>query len=457
MAVGCERHHTAELVEREGAAELSDALLPDEHRPARSELDDERDQSKPEDVAQYLIAEMHTHDEVPTPAVALRGARRWRPHFAEIKLPKPEQEAEIEPSSVYVVTGALGRIGLSLSEYLAARGATVIATTRRSRDDLVAELEQGSDASDLVEGRPSDWQSRIGALLSQPERFIVEHLNVADREAVGALVNQVALKYGRIDGIFHAAGLAHLKFLSEMDEETLALECESKISGTRNLYGAVADAAVEHGVKPGFVFLFSSLASILGGPAMAAYAAANRFMDTFARDASGSMGVRWINTNWDDWAFSYGGEVTNAYATSEARDLAMTPGEGLDLIRAILEKVHEGQVIVATRPLEARIRQWLGTQHADDLPSKSVSRKPSDLLVSSRGESLDAFLESVSSLLGSSTIRPEDNFFDIGGDSLLATALLMKLRSSKHWRPPLLEEIFKTKSIGALHLKLTVQ
>jgi hypothetical protein len=99
------------------------------------------------------------------------------------------------------------------------------------------------------------------------------------------------------------------------------------------------------------------MASILGGYSMTAYAAAKRFMDTFAQSRSLSEGPSWIAVNWDDWDFEYTKEQVGAYEKTTAQ-YAMSPDEGYETLKRILSLTDTAQILVSTRTLEPRVKQW---------------------------------------------------------------------------------------------------
>ncbi|RNJ41180.1 hypothetical protein B5V01_26190 [Mesorhizobium erdmanii] len=388
----------------------------------------------------------------PDAIVALRGNRRWVPHFPKVALAPQVSGWEIlRPEGVYLITGALGRIGLSLTEHLVTLGATVVAITRRG---VPAPLSSGR-----VDLHEDGWMRRLAALEGAKGRVVLRQADVSDFDSLSGALDTTVREFGRVDGIFHAAGLGDSKFLSEIEDTTSATEFASKVVGTRNLYRAIQRIQSVHAQSPEFVFLFSSLASILGGPAMAAYAAANRFMDAFARQVLGKLAVRWINSNWDDWDYSYDEQVTAAYQTSQAKDLALSSDEGIDVIKRILASVDNGQVIVATRPLPPRIRQWVDqvrTITPDERPDEEKISPPEEIRKSKdnmlwEGDPRSLFLDEVKSLLGAKEIGLDDNFFDVGGDSLLATELQVRLMKSDRWRSPQLDEIFKAGTFSDLY------
>ncbi|WP_198019063.1 type I polyketide synthase [Azorhizobium doebereinerae] len=402
-----------------------------------------------------LFAEIRRDLPSPDALVALRGNRRWVPHFPEVTLAArvPGQEI-LRPEGVYLITGALGRIGLSLTEYLVKLGATVVAVTRRAVPALLS--------SGRVDLQEDGWMGRLAALENAKGRVIFRQADVSNFDRLASVFDVTIRECGRIDGIFHAAALCDPKFLSEMEDATSADEFASKVIGTRNLYNALKRIQSTRTQGPEFVFLFSSLASVLGGPARAAYAAANCFMDAFVRQVPGKVGTRWISSNWDDWDYSCESQVTARYAISHAKEVALGSDEAIDIIERILATVDYGQVIVATRPLPPRIRQWV-----DQVRTNTPEERPDEEEISSGeearkgrgdlggGDPKSRFLQEVRLLLGTNEIGFDDNFFDVGGNSLLAAALQVGLTKSDCWRSPQLGEIFKAGTFGELYDRIS--
>lgn len=196
---------------------------------------------------------------------------------------------------------------------------------------------------------------------------------------------------------------------------------------------------------------------------MTAYAAANRFMDSFAQKNSTENGVSWIAANWDDWAFDYTKEQVAAYEKTTAK-FAMSPQEGIETLERILAVPSAVQILVSTRTLAPRIAQWLH-QHAmdglchtdisnscaltpaeaapqgtatetgqkqrlvDGLEETTAGTRPSPERKNDIGLE-ETVLGVYRNILELPDMNAEDNFFHVGGDSLLASQILLKLRQS---------------------------
>jgi short-subunit dehydrogenase len=290
----------------------------------------------------------------------------------------------------------------------------------------------------------------VSKLLSLEEggvEVLVLRTDVTKLDEMKRLIARAAKRFGAIHGIFHAAGVAHLEYLAELTDDISQLEFQPKIYGLLNLEEAIRELAETTGKKPEFVVLFSSLASILGGLGMAAYTAANRFMDAFAQTNTVRNGVSWICINWDDWDFKYTKEQTTAYKKTMAK-FAIPPHEGLEALERILGHPGATQVLVSTRPIQPRMEQWLHQKdlfqaedgvetHVPDgahIPAsgaeQATARGVERVAISTtQWDDLERQVAAVyEQVLGVANLLPDDNFFDLGGDSLLASQILLRLQ-----------------------------
>jgi len=209
------------------------------------------------------------------------------------------------------------------------------------------------------------------------------------------------------------------------------------VQGVRALEAALEAEAPECR----FVVLFSSMAAILGGYGMVAYAAANCFMDSFVAakalaraEAEGTAegeGCVWRSANWDDWAFEYGKEQTAVYELTGTAAVAIQPAEGFECLQRILA-CEEYQVLVSPRALAPRAEQWLYQTKAHAVSQgEPEKRSPSQ----AGGDTSSADLQTiVLQELKKSTmdddLSPTTSFFDVGGDSLMAAELLSSLKAA---------------------------
>ena len=179
----------------------------------------------------------------------------------------------------------------------------------------------------------------------------------------------------------------------------------------------------------------SSLASILGGIGLAAYSAANIYLDTFARLRSRGSTLRWLSVNWDVWR-----TLENIWGHTgpgkTLEELGLTAGEAMHAMTTALALRHAGELIISTGNLDARVRQWVkleslrtgkspASAHASPLPR--TNRK--DELASPGDEIEQLVSHTWKGVLGIDDIGMNESFLDLGGHSLLAMQVVVRLRA----------------------------
>ncbi|MBO7942928.1 SDR family NAD(P)-dependent oxidoreductase, partial [Streptomyces sp. S9] len=100
--------------------------------------------------------------------------------------------------------------------------------------------------------------------------------DVADAAQALALAEAARARYGRIDGLIHAAGSHRDGYALHKRGAEIEAVLAAKVAGALNLDAALAGDALD------LFVLFSSVAGALGNPGQCDYAYANAFLDAFA-------------------------------------------------------------------------------------------------------------------------------------------------------------------------------
>ncbi|MFE6616431.1 SDR family NAD(P)-dependent oxidoreductase [Amycolatopsis sp. NPDC057786] len=153
-------------------------------------------------------------------------------------------------------------------------------------------------------------------------------LDVRDAAAVRQVVKDLHTRYGRIDGVVHAAGVIDDKLMADKDERSFRTVYGTKVDGAR----ALLDALEHFGVRPAFVTFFGSIAAVLGNRGQTDYAAANDALETLGEQWAERTGCRALTVHWGPWAPSdeHAGMVSPELAREyERREVALIdPDEG---------------------------------------------------------------------------------------------------------------------------------
>jgi acyl transferase domain-containing protein/NADPH:quinone reductase-like Zn-dependent oxidoreductase/thioesterase domain-containing protein/acyl carrier protein len=229
---------------------------------------------------------------------------------------KTDSQAKIRKDGTYLVTGGLGALGLRVANWLARQGAGAVALLSRRAPS--AEAEQS-----------------LNAIRSAGAKVVVLQGDVADVASMQKALSQVPSDFPPLRGVIHAAGVLADGILVDMTLEQLNRAMDPKVRGTWNLHVATRDFPLD------FFVLFSSIASVLGSPGQANYAAGNAFLDALAH-ARRSQGLPATTINWGPWAGSGMAAEAGRDASVKQRGMALIePEAGLELL---------GQLIISGRP-----------------------------------------------------------------------------------------------------------
>jgi phthiocerol/phenolphthiocerol synthesis type-I polyketide synthase E len=182
--------------------------------------------------------------------------------------------------------------------------------------------------------------------------------------------------------------------------------------------------------------LFSSNASILGGLGSICYTAANIFMDAFAAQLGGTTGIRWISANWDGWLPNKSKRLSRSFQTS-LDQYAMTQDQSLEALEYILSSQIERQVIVSTGDLGKRLAVWSGpgvgksaSVNGGAASAPNLHTRPSltTAYVAASNEIEQVIVKVWQEVLGIDRLGIHDNFFDLGGNSLIGLKVISQLK-----------------------------
>jgi len=346
-------------------------------------------------------------------AVALHSGRRWVEKFEAYPLAAPLQKTEIfQAGGVYLITGGLGNVGLALAQHIAQRAADVhlVLTTRQNTPPSGKRLQQ------------------VQLLESMGAKVRVAVADVCDEQVMTALVTDIEQQFGPLNGVIHAAGLVgqeSFATVSDSSAEFCMSQFKPKLNGARILEKVLADRPLD------FCMLCSSLSSILGGLGFAAYAAANASMDSFVINHNRRHPTRWVSILWEGWDFDEdSAEVKVGAALAE---LGLEPAEGSDAFERIISASHTDVVVLSSGNLAHRIRQWVEFREPQSESVTPPQHSRSALLgeyIAPSGVVEVEVARLWEALLGISGISALDSFFELGGNSLLLTQLLAKIRKA---------------------------
>lgn len=242
-----------------------------------------------------LVAAIHAELFIPSApgSVALRAGERLVCGYEPLGEPQVPPVPLLQEGGVYLITGGLGGIGITLAEHLA--------LTYRARLVLVGRKGLAPETewpALLARQKQDEERLRLEKYLSvraAAAGVVVQAADVADPASARKLVELALDRFGRLDGVIHAAGVTGGGALHLRSEEAMREILRAKVQGTLALDAALAGVAID------FFMLCSSLTALIGGFGQADYAAANAFLDAYAESANGRDERLVVSVNWDGW------------------------------------------------------------------------------------------------------------------------------------------------------------
>ncbi|HAJ92196.1 MAG TPA: hypothetical protein DCO71_06225 [Gammaproteobacteria bacterium] len=378
-----------------------------------------------------------------------------------------QADLQIQAGGLYLITGGFGEIGLEIARQLVeAKDAKLLLV---GRSHLPA--ESPSLASDGVSGSDAALARKLHcyhALKTACSFIEYRAVDICNEHVLLSTVEELeSLWDTKLCGIFHLARVTDDTLIRDQTGNGLLDILTPKVQGTLS-----AGRLLE--VRPDAFFVgFSSVSSTLGTYRMAAYSAANRFIDSFCEQQRNSKGRKTRSLAWSIW------EEVGEERHYQMRDLSRKRGlftlstdKGIASMFAAMHCQETGVIIgldpanrfirqrmagppeltnqlqvsmtfdtsasAAIQPEPVRIQDRLGNTAVCQLADAESSRSEqgnfaeklasiSPEIVSYRAELETRLLIIWQDLLRIDYIEPQDNFFDLGGNSVTAAQFIVEL------------------------------
>ncbi len=349
--------------------------------------------------------------------VSYRGGRRWIQTFDQALLESGELDL-VREGGVYLITGGLNDVGFQFAEWLASQmHASVVLVDRRS----FPLREHWSIWPETHTGDPAVKQiNRIRSWEQNGARVLISNADVADENQMRDLCKHVQAEWGEINGVIHAAGVFEAEPIAAMKDSHLSAILTPKVHGALVLDKIFAEQDLD------FMVFCSCLDSVIGEAKHAGYAAANAFLDSLARRNFFRSRCFTLSINWDTWASL---DDSGTSAVTGASD-GIRREEAVEVLRRLLHAKPGPQAIISTRDLA-----WLtwkktsAMEEGVEATERAYARPNLDRPVEPPTNATETLLVRIwTEVLGVSPIGIDDDFFELGGDSLIGLKLTARSR-----------------------------
>jgi amino acid adenylation domain-containing protein len=305
----------------------------------------------------------------------------------------------LSPGACAVITGGLGGMGLTLARQLTEAGSRVVLLHRRER---------------APEGLP----------------FAALRCDVTDAAAVEAAFAAIRRDIGPVEGVIHAAGEPGRGYLATKTREVYESVLAPKVAGTWNVHNATLADPLR------FFVLASSRTSLTGGAGQSDYTAANAFLNAFARHRQ-RLGLPALALCWNTWS----GVGMAARLGADKGAFALGPDQAGGVLAAALR----GGAALAAVAMPGEAEAWggsapeaghdpalLGAAAAGGTDEAEAASAAALSALDGTPASLEAqLIEIIRDCLGYETPPTrEDDFFELGGDSIAATRIISRMDQS---------------------------
>ena len=333
----------------------------------------------------------------------------------------PPQPLRVRGDATYLVTGGLGMLGRSVTEWLINKGAKHLVLTGRNASAEAAQAVLRTAATN-------------GATIN------VVAADISREEDVSRLMRTIGEQLPPLRGVVQSAGVLDDGILAQLNWQRFAPLFEPRVYGSWLLH------KYTKGLELDFFILQSSLWSVLGSAGQGNYTASSAFLDALAvhRHASGLPAVA---INWSAW--SGGGLATVSGARGEAMlsSLGMkfvSPDRAMTMFDNVVQRAIDQIAIAVTEwPTYAdKIGKspFLAELLNGDAESKPAKFVQSSVILNSphgaanghaRQYLLNKLQQHITVKLGfSEAIDPDQPLNEVGLDSLMSVSLSNSLEDA---------------------------
>ncbi|MDF5710499.1 MAG: KR domain-containing protein, partial [Nostoc sp. S4] len=367
----------------------------------------------------------------PDLVIAYRDRYRWVQTFESVGLESAvEEKTPLRKQGVYLFPGGLESFGVVLAKYLAK---TLQATLIFIEDSTFPQKDEYSQWLE-THVQEDEVSCKIQELI-ELEKLGVKFLVVrADRSNYEQMHHSLAPeRIGQIHGVIYSTLTTRENVLCSIPE--IGNTELGKLLDSQFHKMTVLEQVLQS-IKLDFCIIISSLASIRGGVGLSLYSGLNQLIDTFTQRHNQNNFLPWISIKWDKLQLNTTQEQ-KVIGQASGVELAITDAESLEVFKRILSLTEGSQVVVSTVDIKAwsdrtfNLDSLLNSKSSSQLDSSPRYFRPNlnNSYVAPTNELEKQIAEIWQEVLGIAQVGIYDNFYELGGDSLIATRLVSRLQA----------------------------
>lgn len=354
----------------------------------------------------------------------------YRHNIRHVETLIPFQNKErVEPitfkeNGIYIIAGGIGGIGLEVAKYLASQKRCHIIMLNRRDYKTKKQLTEA-------------YQGMIDAILNTGSTVSLKSVDICNQEELTQVIEDIKREHGKINGVIHCAGIAKGVFLETVDLEFYDKLIASKVEGTINMYEAIQNEGVE------FFILMSSVITLIGGYGGSAYTSANAFMDAFSKYVHHKT-MQVVTINWPMWQKT--GLAANKRDNQSDLFRSLSPYLSIRLLDKVLQTRTKccivGDFNLKNKllqldeylPFRVNVRGRDNREYLEHVAREHYKENTTTQLQKNWSNKDEAYqhVEKIvkccwQEALGYNQIEGYDNFFNLGGNSIMLVEIRKKL------------------------------
>lgn len=239
----------------------------------------------------------------------------------------------LKDRGTYLITGGLGGLGIIFAKWLAGKYHANLVLVGRSDSDSKKDL--------------------LDEIRETGSSILYVQADVCNTIQMQRAVEEAHKKFGKIDGVIHAAGLEGSSSIIEKNIQEFNQILAANIEGTLVLDNVFSNENID------FICYFSSNAAIIGDFGAGCYAAGKRFEMAYAKNKKDN--IRRIAVNWPLWdstGMKLADEQGNDMYMKSSGQKLLGSEEGTAIFEKILGQNNSQYLVMYG--LEKKIYQFLG-------------------------------------------------------------------------------------------------
>lgn len=376
--------------------------------------------------------------------VAYRKGKRYAQEVMEtnpIKL--KNRDIQIKEGGVYVITGGMGGIGINIASYLSLKAKVKIILINRTeyneRKNWDIEQDKDSDVADKF--------NMIMQIEKRGSSVEIYKADIAKHEDIKLVLEDIKSKYRKINGIIHSAAIGvgrQGKILKEQCLEDFVHVISPKMQGTCLLEELTSEDELD------FFVVFSSPITLMGAVGSGSYTAANAYIESFA-EARNIGKKNTICISWAPWEKTIEASKESFMGNKHLFEVLSTE-ELIKSFEIIMEKDINSVIVgrinynsdlfriedIMPFHVSEGIRskhQALGADKKTDDILSYADTLPNVILTGGEEESYSEDEKLIAAVwghtLGYTELRIDDNFYELGGDSINAMKIINRINDEK--------------------------